>query len=88
MRFASFIRQLPRTPGLPSPKLTSADVAGALSQLLRTPTAIMNDLAQIKKSLPWLAAVPFEAAMDMAPSACLFASFASSNAQVTQILPD
>jgi hypothetical protein len=88
MRLASFVRQLPRLPVLPTPTPTSADVARALSQLLQNQTAIMNDLAQIKNALPWVGAAPFEAAMDTAPSASLFASFASFNAQITQILSD
>jgi hypothetical protein len=92
MRFGSLVRQLPVQPKLPSPKLTSADTARALSQIVENQAAIMKDLAQIKNALPWLLAGSFEAAQDISPSQfsnrAIVASFGSLNLHLTQALAD
>jgi hypothetical protein len=88
MRFASFIRPVARAPKVSTPMLAANDVAKALNQVLENQATIMNDLARIKNALPWIAAAPFEAAMDLSPNTAvdLFRTFGSLNSNLTQVL--
>jgi hypothetical protein len=87
MRFAPIMPPTPRA-RVSVGKVTAADVATLLSQVLQNQAVIMNDLAQIKNALPFLAAAPFEAAQVTSPanSIALFGSFGPLNNRLTQIL--
>jgi hypothetical protein len=86
MRFTPIVRPIPQ-PKLATPKLSSSDIARALTQVLDNQAAIMNDLAQIKNALPWLVSAPFEAAMVSTP-AQLWALQATYAQGVSQALSD
>ena len=54
MRYAPFPQRLPLRPKLPVPKLTSIDVARALTEISQNQAAIMDEIAQIKSAIIWL----------------------------------
>jgi hypothetical protein len=90
MRFASFIRQLPRQPKLPNPTLTSHDVARALTEVLQNQAAIMNEIAQIKNTMIWLNGEIFGAMLEIQSTgeAGIFNRAVQVNARLTQALSD
>jgi hypothetical protein len=91
MRFASYIRQLPRLPRLPAPTPTSQDIARALTEVLQNQAAIMNEIALIKNTMLSLNAQTFSAMFEVAtPDQAdnLFTTFLSVNASLTQALSD
>jgi hypothetical protein len=91
MRFASYIRQLPRQPRLPTPTPTSQDIARALTEVLQNQAAIMNEIALIKNTMLSLNAQTFSAMFEIAtPDQAdnIFATFLSVNASLTQALSD
>ena len=89
MRFTPIVRPIPQ-PKLATPKLSSSDIARALTQVLDNQAAIMNDLAQIKNAMPWLVAASYEVGMEVAPSqwSALYTSFGSMNSGLTKALSD
>ena len=92
MRFAGYVRPLPRLPKLPAPKLTSQDVARALSEVLQNQAAIMDEIAQIKYAIQWLNAQTFSAMVETPATpdkeALVFQNFLRVNAALPQVLSD
>ena len=92
MRFASYVRQLPRQPKLPTPTLTSQDVARALTEVLQNQAAIMNEIAQIKNTMLWLNVQTFSVMVETPATpekeALVFQSFYRVNDALTQALSD
>jgi hypothetical protein len=66
MRFASYFRPLPRQPKLPTPTLTSQDVARALTEVLQNQATIMDEIAKIKNTMLWLNCQTFSAIAEVA----------------------
>jgi hypothetical protein len=94
VRFASYIRPLPRLPRLPTPTLTSQDVARALTEVLQNQAVIMNEIAQIKSAMQWLNGQTFGAIAEVADlalhdnGAFVVAKFIDVNTSLAQALSD